>query len=273
MIGSDDRKAFEKAVAAQWDDMAEITQCILDASPQDAEDWLQDGLLAIWKGFANGTRPGPVAKWRTYILTAAINRGYEVLDQRARRREVRFSDIETDPETPYDPVAPSDELAEREEAEELSAQHYRVTRAADLLPPRERELILARFAEPDESLSARLGITVKSLQQMFSRAARHLRAPQGGGVSASSRFECQSTFPGETPLRAMGKNGHRQDEHQGDFFSSFLSMPVAAGDVPLGPPGCGLAGGLSPALHGGRGTRIDGRVLIWRGRWVVSGDG
>lgn len=176
MIENDDKRAFEGAVAAQWDDMSEIVQCILDASPEDAEDWLQDGLLAIWKGFANGTRSGPVAKWRTYILTAAINRGYEVLDQRARRREVRFSDVETDPGMPFDPAALSDELVEREEAEEQSAEHDRVTRAADLLPPREREIILARFAEPDETLSTRLGISVKSLQQMFSRAARQLRA-------------------------------------------------------------------------------------------------
>lgn len=176
MIENDDRKAFEQVVAAEWADMAKVVEYILDVSPEDAEEWLQDGLLAIWTGFARGTRPEPVAKWRTYILTAAINRGYEILERRAKRREALFSDLETDPDMPFDPEAPAGERTVDEDAEAQSAQHDRVTRAADLLPPREREIVLARFAESDEILSARLGITIKSVQQMFSRAAKLLRA-------------------------------------------------------------------------------------------------
>ena len=65
-------------------------------------------------------------------------------------------------------------LEVEEEAKEEEADHDRLTRAAEKLPPSEREIVLGRLGETDEHLSARLGITVKSMQQVFSRAAKRL---------------------------------------------------------------------------------------------------
>jgi hypothetical protein len=96
-----------------------------------------------------------------------------------------------------------------------------------------------------------------------------------------SRAQSLSTFSAGTPLKAMGKTSYCTEHHEENFFSS---SPLHAGrgrGRAVGAPR--LRPGASPLDEGGgkeivspahrRGTRINGRVLIWHGRWVMSGDG
>jgi DNA-directed RNA polymerase specialized sigma24 family protein len=50
-----------------------------------------------------------------------------------------------------------------------------VDQAIEKLPPKEREIVRLRFREPYPSLAGRLGLKVKSAQEMFSRAVGRLR--------------------------------------------------------------------------------------------------
>jgi len=170
-----DIEAFERTVADQWNDLAEVVEYVLDVSTEDAEEWLQDALLAVWKALRRGSLPEPVAHWRAYLIKAALNRGCAVLRKRARRQEVLFTDLEVDPETPFDAPAPSDPLQEREEAEQAARALDRVAVALEKLPPREREIVSLRFQEPYEVLCARLGLQRKTAQEMCSRAMKRLR--------------------------------------------------------------------------------------------------
>lgn len=175
MSQNDEIQAFEAAVASQWADMAEVVGNVLDASRQDAEDWLQDALLGAWKGLKKGPRQEPVEKWRAYIITAAVNRGYEVLEKRAKRREVLWGDIAPDPEMPFDPLGEPDPLMDEEDPGGQPPGWNRVDRAIEKLPPKEREIVRLRFREPYAILAGRLGLKVKSAQEMFSRAVGRLR--------------------------------------------------------------------------------------------------
>ncbi|HET9625646.1 MAG TPA: RNA polymerase subunit sigma-70 [Kofleriaceae bacterium] len=174
---SADREAFDRAVAAHRAELHAHCYRML-GSVHDADDAVQDALLAAWRGFAGFTGRGTVRAWLYQIATRACLR---VLEQRPRRRLIA-DEPASDPRAPVaamhrEPVwlepypdDPAAQLAQRE-AVELA-----FVAALQHLPANQRAALLVTdvlgFAASEAA--ALLETSVASLNSALQRARKAL---------------------------------------------------------------------------------------------------
>ena len=148
---------------------------------QDAEDALQDSLLAAWRAFAGFEERASLRTWLYRIVT---NRCLN-LRRSARRRPVRDWDVPTmdlpEPtrrgEVPWLEPFPDGPEARYERTESISLAF--VT-ALQVLPPRQLAVLILRdvLGFPASEVAAMLGVTVESVTSALKRARSRLPAAE-----------------------------------------------------------------------------------------------
>ncbi len=86
-------EALQNTVRKDWSIMVSFVRYRTRGGRQDAEDWLQEGILRVLQKIRNGTPFGPIGNWRAYLVACAVHEGYEAGKLRRDRREVSFDEV------------------------------------------------------------------------------------------------------------------------------------------------------------------------------------
>lgn len=164
--GAGDRHAFEMLVARHEGSLYRFTlrSC---GGEREAEDALQDGLLAAWRG-APGFRGESAA--RTWLFQIVVN----ACHRRHRRRAGLTGDpepLEAAAAVPHDGPGPEERAGARELGRALE-------RALAALPAEAREVLLLRDVEElsGEDTAAALGLGLAAMKSRLHRARLELKA-------------------------------------------------------------------------------------------------
>ncbi len=161
-----DRAAFDLLVARHGGALHRfaLRRC---STPRDAEDALQDGLLAAWRGAAGFRGDASARTWLFQVVLHACRR-------RGRRRA-------GEPDR-HDPLESAEALASEEvgaEARVAARQEARaLAEALAALPEEAREVLLLRDVEglSGEEAAAVLGLGLPAMKSRLHRARLELKA-------------------------------------------------------------------------------------------------
>jgi RNA polymerase sigma-70 factor (ECF subfamily) len=160
-----DRAAFERLVDRHGDALFRfaVRQC---GSAREAEDAVQDGLLAAWRGASTFRGEASARTWLFQVLLHACRR-------RRRRRAgepASHAPVEEAAALPDGAAAVDERAASRQAAEALSG-------ALAGLPEESREVLLLRDVEglTGEEAAAALGIGLAAMKSRLHRARLELK--------------------------------------------------------------------------------------------------
>jgi RNA polymerase sigma-70 factor (ECF subfamily) len=161
-----DRAAFDQLVDRHGDALFRFTSSHCGSS-RDAEDALQDGLLAAWRGASTFRAESSARTWLYQVVLHACRR-------RSRRRAGEPALHATVDEAE---ALPSPEVA----ADDRAASHQvgaALERALARLPEESREVLLLRDVEgmPGAEAAAVLGIGLAAMKSRLHRARLELKA-------------------------------------------------------------------------------------------------
>lgn len=133
---------------------------------RDAEDALQDGLLAAWRGAATFRRDSAVRTWLFQVLVHACRR-------RQRRRSgepSRHDPVEQAGEIPGPESHPDERLAARQVGEAIDA-------ALAAMPEEAREVLVLRDVDglSGDETAAALGLSLAAMKSRLHRARLELK--------------------------------------------------------------------------------------------------
>jgi RNA polymerase sigma-70 factor (ECF subfamily) len=162
---SGQRAAFDVLVARHVAPLHRfaLRQC---AAPRDAEDALQDGLLAAWRGAAGFRGDASVRTWLFQVVLHACRR-------RGRRRAGEPGR--------HEPLEAADQVAGEEagaDARVAAGQEARaLAQALAGLPEEAREILLLRDVEglPGDEAAAVLGLSLPAMKSRLHRARLELK--------------------------------------------------------------------------------------------------
>jgi len=163
---SGDRQAFERLVARHAAPLYRFTIRVCGGE-REAEDSLQDGLLAAWRGAATFRGDSTARTWLYQVVVNACRR---------RHRRRAGEPAQTEPEEAAAAVAvdesgPEERVAAREAGRALDA-------ALSMLAPEAREVIMLRDVEglSGEETAAALGLGLAAMKSRLHRARLELKA-------------------------------------------------------------------------------------------------
>ncbi|HEX9307042.1 MAG TPA: sigma-70 family RNA polymerase sigma factor [Anaeromyxobacter sp.] len=163
--GEGDRKAFEMLAARHERSLYRfaLRAC---RGEREAEDALQDGLLAAWRGAATFRGESAARTWLFQVIVNACHR-------RHRRRAGEGRDpepIEAAAAVPADGPGPEERIGAREISQAID-------RALEGLPDDAREVLLLRDVEElsGEDTAAALGIGLAAMKSRLHRARLELK--------------------------------------------------------------------------------------------------
>jgi len=168
-IGQRDEAAFDRLFDVYFDPLRRYVYHYL-RSWDEADDVVHDLFARLWERW----RELPVTDFKAYVYTSARNRALTRLRHRAI--EHRWCQVHEGPVRADAPSSPPDPERELIAAETSAALQC----AVDALPPRQREVILRRWAgESHQQIAAALGISPNTVSEHMNRALRHLRQALG----------------------------------------------------------------------------------------------
>jgi RNA polymerase sigma factor (sigma-70 family) len=141
--------------------------------PDDAADTMQNVLASVWKYLRRIQRhPNPQA----YILRLCINRCYDTLRSRYRRRKREVPLDENSPEPVAAGCSASHALEQAEEAE-------RIRSAIATLPPHQSKAVLLRLVEEESfaTIAETIGCSEATARSHYSKGRARLQKILGGG--------------------------------------------------------------------------------------------
>ncbi|HET9554646.1 MAG TPA: RNA polymerase sigma factor [Anaeromyxobacteraceae bacterium] len=160
-----DRAAFDQLVGRHGDALYRFAgrQC---GSEREAEDALQDGLLAAWRGASTWRGEAAVRTWLYQVVLHACRR-------RTRRRSgepAHHDSVEEAEGLAADDVSPDERVAARQAARALEA-------ALASLPEEAREVLLLRDVEglSGAEAAAVLGVGLAAMKSRLHRARLDLK--------------------------------------------------------------------------------------------------
>lgn len=164
--GAGDRHAFEMLVARHE---APLYRFALRAcgGEREAEDALQDGLLAAWRGAAGFRGESAARTWLFQVVVNACHRRH-----RRRAGQAGAPDpLEAAAEVAHDGPGPEERAGAREVGRALD-------RALAALPAEAREVLLLRDVEglSGEETAAALGVGLAAMKSRLHRARLELKA-------------------------------------------------------------------------------------------------
>jgi RNA polymerase sigma-70 factor (family 1) len=161
-----DEAAFDRVFESYFDPLRRFVYRYV-RSWDEADDLVHDLFARLWERW----RDLPVDDLKSYLYTSARNRALSHLKHRAVEDRWRRSHEGPVPvaDGPAPPPDPERELL----AAETGAA---VQRAVDALPPRQREVMLRRWAgESHERIATALGISPNTVSEHITRAMARLR--------------------------------------------------------------------------------------------------
>jgi RNA polymerase sigma-70 factor (ECF subfamily) len=160
-----DRAAFERFVARHGDSLYRfaLRAC---GSEREAEDALQDGLLAAWRGAATFRGESAARTWLFQVVIHACRRRHR---RRAGEPE-RMEDMEAAASVHHGGPAPDGQVAAREVGAAIDAALASMSSEA-------REVLILRDVEGIEGaeVAAALGITTAAMKSRLHRARLELK--------------------------------------------------------------------------------------------------
>lgn len=164
---SADTETFERLFAAYADPLCRFVYSYVD-SWETAEDLVDDVFLRLWRQLRRGES---VRDLKAYLFTTARNHAISHLRHRRVEARHRERELPRDELAAAAPPSVEQHLAERE----LTAA---IQRAVDLLPPRQREVVLFKWRRraTNEEIGQALGISPATVAEHFRRALQQLRA-------------------------------------------------------------------------------------------------
>jgi RNA polymerase sigma-70 factor (ECF subfamily) len=160
-----DRTAFERLVGRHADALYRfaLRTC---GGEREAEDALQDGLLAAWRGAATFRAESAARTWLFQVVIHACRRRHR---RRAGEPE-RMEDMEAAASVHHDGPAPDGQVAAREVGAAMEA-------ALAAMSSEAREILILRDVEGIEGAEAAsaLGITVAAMKSRLHRARLELK--------------------------------------------------------------------------------------------------
>ncbi len=164
--------AFQELVRLTYTPLVRFGRSIV-ASPDDAEDVVQDVFVALWNLGARWTPTGdPVA----YLFASVRNHALNELRRRARteHRAQRAYGLDTDVSGNADAYNRQQTLDAVVDAEDAAARVHRVSAILTMLPERQRTAYELRYRRglTIAAIAEVLGTTVKSAEHLTARAAR-----------------------------------------------------------------------------------------------------
>lgn len=140
--------------------------------PEDAADTMQNVLVAVWKYLGRIQRhPNPQA----YILRLCINRCYDTLRSRYRRRKREVPLDESAPEAAAPGHSASNAMQQTEEVERIRA-------AIAMLPPHQSKAVLLRLVDEESfgSIAETIGCSEATARSHFCKGRARLQRLLGG---------------------------------------------------------------------------------------------
>jgi RNA polymerase sigma-70 factor, ECF subfamily len=161
-----DRAAFEQLVERHGDSLYRFALRACGAG-REAEDALQDGLLAAWRGAATFRGESAARTWLFQVVIHACRRRHR---RRAGEPE-RMEDMAAAASVHHDGPAPEGQVAAREVGAAIDAALRRMSSEA-------REILVLRDVEGLEGAeaAAALGITLPAMKSRLHRARLELKA-------------------------------------------------------------------------------------------------
>ncbi len=177
-IRKGDREAFDRYCRTRYVSLISYARLFVPAAW--AEDVVQDVLFAVWQ--RRGSLREDPSEVRSYMIRSVYNRCLNYL-KRERQRAGAFSDSDARILELVSPFYSPDRNPVM--ADLFNAELVRIIDAAiDRLSPRCREVFRMSYLEdiPDKEIAARLGISVRTVENQIYTALKQLRADLAGSA-------------------------------------------------------------------------------------------
>jgi len=183
-----DTDAFERLISDYERKLYAVCLRMM-ASPQDAQDALQDAMLRIWRGLPEFDERARFATWAYRVTTNAC------LDALRKKKTRSASSLEALEEQGYLPEDPS---ASPEEIVITDSRRQAVQEALSMLSPDARAALLLRDIQGEsyESVAESLGLTLGTVKSRIHRAREKLAGILAGNPELFERDSVQSRTDG-----------------------------------------------------------------------------
>jgi len=161
-----DADAFERLVTPYERKLYAVCLRMM-ASPQDAQDALQDAMLRMWRGLPDFDERARFATWAYRVVSNAC------LDALRKQKSRAAASLEALEEAGY---LPEDPASSPEEAAIQNTRRQAVREALAELPPEARAALVLRDiqGEPYERVAEALGLTLGTAKSRIHRAREKL---------------------------------------------------------------------------------------------------